>query len=265
MQLYFYMCSQFQGLSDVARLVEIMLGKGMVLTQKSASTTPGGRLGELPYDGEISAFIEHAYQNDEFINAPEIVKSWGPSFSFRTITRLKYQDIKIPRPDYITMHCVGFRFGESYNYISVLINFNIFDAPEHTSPYFEAGTQLLLDLGQEFYQYLKPWYGWVDHTGFDFLSQESIRDRKELDTLYWVNFFGPQYIEKYGADFFLDAPAWKKQKLADGGVYLQMSEFYTKPVGGEAKRKLQEYFSPSGIHLSSIDNPFDEDYREFEY
>jgi len=154
--------------------------------------------------------------------------------------------------------------GGSYNYVSVLMNFGAASTWPDESPYFEEGTQLMLKLGLDMYKYLRPWYGWLDYSQYDFLSREAIRDGKELDTLYWANFYGPQYVEKYGGKFFLESPCWKKEILSDGGVFLQLSERFTRPVSGENKRILQEYFSPNGISLSR-GNPFDEDYQEQEY
>jgi hypothetical protein len=255
------MCSQFQGKSDVSHLMEIVREKGLLLTRDKVSM-PGSGLIQIPYEGEISALLENSFHNHEFINASEIVNSSGPSFYFQAITKIKYQDFNTPKPDNIMFVFGGLMLGQSYNYIDVFTNFRTPEAPEHKSPYFEEATQLLLSLGLEFYQYLKPWYGWMDYDQNKFLSQEAIRDRNELNTLYWANFIGPQYIEKYGANLFLDAPVWKSVRLNDGGLFLQQSENYTHPVSGEEKRKLQEYFSSFGIKLAT-GNPFDEDYQEY--
>jgi len=254
MRFYSYMCSQFQGKSDVSRLMETVREKGLLLTREKVSM-PGRGLVLIPYEGEISAILDNSYRNYEFINASEITNSSGPSFYFEAITKLKYQDFNTPRPDNIMLVCGGLMLGQSYNYVDVFFNFRTPDVPDHKSPYFEAAIQLLLSLSLEFYGYLKPWYGWMDYDQNKFLSQEAIRNRKDLNTLYWANFIGPQYIDKYGADLFLDAPVWKKEKLADGGIFLQQSEFYTKPVSGDEKRKLQEYFSSFGIKLAT-GNPF---------
>jgi hypothetical protein len=260
MRLMLFMCSQFQGKKDVVRLMEIVREKGLLLTRDKVSM-PGRGLVQIPYEGEISALLDNSYRNYEFVNASEIVNSSGPSFYFEAITKLKYQDFNTPKPENIMLVCGGLMLGQSYNSVDVFTNFRTPDAPDHKSPNFELAIQLLLGLSLEFYGYLKPWYGWMDYDQNDFLSQEAIRDRKELNTLHWANFIGPQYVEKFGSNLFLDAPIWKKEKLADGGIFLQQNEFYTKPVSGEEKRKLQEYFLSFGIKLTS-GNPFDEDYQE---
>jgi hypothetical protein len=265
MQLYFYICSNFQGKSDVTHLVEIMCENDLVLAGKHGEG-PNGKLGPIPYQGDIPAYIKNAYHYEKFTKPSELVYSGGPRFHFEAITRLKYPELdNIPRSDYITVTCGGMMLGESYNYVTALIDFRTTpERPDIESPYFEAGAQLMAKLGIELYGYLKPIYGWLDYSPYDFLSGEAVRDRKELDTLYWANFYGPQYIEKYSKSFFLDSPCWKKEKLPDGGIYLQEREFYTKPVSGKKKLKLQEYFSPYRIALASR-NPFDDDNRELEH
>ena len=260
MQLYFYMCSNFNGVKDVQRLVEIMLENDLVLSGRPAKT-PDGKLGINPYEGSVSSFVETVYHDREYKNASEIVNSFGPHFNFQVITKLGYSTYDIPRYDYITVRCVGFMLGQNYNYVSAAINFHTFESPDYESPYFEDGVQLMRKLGMEFYDYLQPWYGWLDYDQHDFLSFEAISERKELDTLYWANFYGPQYIEKYGLNTFQKSPCWKKEELPDGGIYLQLSEYFTKPVSGKEKWELQEYFSPYGVSLS-YGNPFEEEYNE---
>jgi hypothetical protein len=261
MELKLFICENFQEVTNVKHLVEIMQDHNLVLTNEYGKLADG-KLGFMPYQEKISTFVERAYRNKDIVNSLEIVKSSGPRFHFEAITRLKYLEPDIPRFDYITIICGGQMLGETYNNVSLLIDYHIPQLPDFKSPYFEEGTQLMIKLGKEFNEYLRPWYGWLDHSQDDFLSFEAIRDRKELDTLYWVNFYGPSYIEKYGADLFLNSPCWKKETLPDGGVFLQLSEFYTKPVNGEAKRKTQEHFALNGIKLPHSGNPFDKDYQE---
>lgn len=257
MQLNLFMCSEFQEKSDVIRLAEIMLENDLVLALKRGKTTDG-KLGPIPYYGEISEFVEYAYHNEEFIDATEIIFSGGPRFRFEAITRLRYPEPDLPRSDYITVSCTGRMQGRNYNSITTLVNFHTSPvSPDIETPYFEDGAQLILKLGIEFYKYLKPWYGWLDYPPHDYLAREAIRDRKEFNTLYWANLFGPPYIKKFGSRIFLDSPVWKKEELPNGGIYLQLSEYYTKPVAQEEKVKLRDYFSSAGITLYS-GNPFDD-------
>jgi hypothetical protein len=254
MNLYFYMCSNFEGRSVVSDLVKIFQDNGLVLTMEIGKTQDG-KLGHFPYRGEISPFVDHAHLDEEFTNPTDLEYCFGPRIRIETITRLKYPEPDIPRRDYITLTCFGMMLGPNYNYVSTLLNFGTApEAPDTESPFFEAGAQLMSHLGNQLFVYLKPMYGWLDYSPYDFLSGAAIRDRKELDTFYWGNYFGKDYIDKYGSNFLLNTPCWQKEILVDGSIYLQASKFYTKPVQGKQKKMLEEYLKPNRVTLS--ENPF---------
>jgi len=44
--------------------------------------------------------------------------------------------------------------------------------------------------------------------------------REGLPGIYWANFFGPLYVEFFGREKFLSAPAYFKEELPDGGFLL---------------------------------------------
>lgn len=91
----------------------------------------------------------------------------------------------------------------------------LFNRPEHDTEYY---SRLFLDLGRELYAVLRPAFGWLDfcqpsgQTGFD--------DVEHLDIphVYWANYFGPDYVSKFGRDHFVSAPAWAIEPLDDGGI-----------------------------------------------
>jgi hypothetical protein len=255
MELYFYMCSKFQGKSVITDLVKLLQENGLVLTMKRGQTLDG-KLGPVPYAGDVFSFVEHAYRDDQFTNPVDLEFCGGPRFRIETITRLKYPEPDIPRRDYICLTCGGLMLGPNYNYVSTLLSFGTTpEAPETDSPFFEDGAQFTSHLGMKLFEYLEPMYGWLEYPTCDFLSRAAIRDRKELNTFYWGNYFGKEYIDKYGADFFLDSPCWRKEVLSNGSIYLQTSEFYTRPLDGKEKTRLQKYLSPQGIIVYE-DNPF---------
>jgi hypothetical protein len=250
MELYFFMCSNLHGVTNVARLVELLTDNGLILTQDYGKTADG-KMGPIPYQGDISTFVENAYHNDEYITASKISASWGPRFRFGVITRLKYPEPDVPRSDYITMECAGHFLGENYNYVTIFVNFHTHGSPDIDSPYVEDSALILCTLSKILYTYLKPCYGWVDYPHAPFLTGEAIRDRSELDTLYWINYFGPQYVEKYSKEFLMSIPGWKKEELNDGGIFLQLSPQLTENDNEKLGDELKEYFSPLKINYYS--------------
>lgn len=74
-----------------------------------------------------------------------------------------------------------------------------------------------LDFACLYYPTLRPRYGFIDERGENEPSSKSV-ELVELKSILWANFFGPEYVEKYGRDFLLAAPGWKTEELDDGGI-----------------------------------------------
>jgi hypothetical protein len=72
----------------------------------------------------------------------------------------------------------------------------------------------LWEFGRLIYPDLRPDYSTLDSLGDGWTNVHNL----ELKYLFWRNVFGPRYVERYGRDFFLNAPGWKVEELADGGI-----------------------------------------------
>jgi hypothetical protein len=82
-----------------------------------------------------------------------------------------------------------------------------------------------LKLGEELYVHLRVPFGSVDQMGARRPNAKIIQNQ-ELPYLFWAMFFGPTYIQKYGRDFFMAAPVWKKQPMSDGGLLIVVTKNY---------------------------------------
>ena len=86
-------------------------------------------------------------------------------------------------------------------------------------------------------------YGYFDLTGDDKLSEKSIKSN-QIKKIFWANFYGRPYIEKYGKEFLLGAPGGKKKELPDGTIeYILTESLFTRPDPGMEK-EIKEYFAP---------------------
>ncbi len=65
-------------------------------------------------------------------------------------------------------------------------------------------------------------------------------DKLELKYLYWRNIFGPSYVERYGRDFFLNAPGWKVEELSDGGVEYAPEQSFLQWTAGSPTIQLEK-------------------------
>jgi hypothetical protein len=75
------------------------------------------------------------------------------------------------------------------------------------------------------YPHLRPKYGWIDEPSGNLPSAKSIAATRR-EYIFWANFFGPEYVERYGRDFLLNAPGWKVEQLDDGGILYVATESY---------------------------------------
>ena len=83
-------------------------------------------------------------------------------------------------------------------------------------------SRFFLDIGKDLYKIVSPSFGWID---FDYGLRTTYEDIEslELPTLYWANFFGPEYVSKIGREKIISAPAWVIEKLSNGGLLYVLS------------------------------------------
>lgn len=93
------------------------------------------------------------------------------------------------------------------------------------------------------YQETKSVIGAVGHFDDKWFLNKNL-NKLELVSLGWANYFGPEYVNKYGKDFFMSAPGYKKQELPDGGIlYLVSKDFITTDIkDAPTKEVVTNYF-----------------------
>jgi hypothetical protein len=65
-----------------------------------------------------------------------------------------------------------------------------------------------------------------------------------LPWLFWANFYGPAAVERWGRDFLLGAPGWKKDELPGGIIEYVLTPEPHAPVDPELAKEIQSYFAP---------------------
>lgn len=114
-----------------------------------------------------------------------------------------------------------------------------------------------LAFGKLYYPHFHPRLGFIDELGSSDALARMVK-KTELKNVFWANFFGPAYVEKYGRKFLLGAPGWKKEELDDGGVLYVVTENYydwwTKPP-----KEVQDYFRTQvpGVKLYRAKSSYD--------
>jgi len=87
--------------------------------------------------------------------------------------------------------------------------------------------------------------------------------RRHLPGIYWANFFGPRYVEFFGEDRMMSAPAHEVRWLGDAGILLLVSESpfdYDDPDVKATEQAVVEHLGPEAFFFKS--DPDDKTYRQ---
>lgn len=87
--------------------------------------------------------------------------------------------------------------------------------------------------------------------------------RKHLPGIYWANFFGPRYVDFFGEDRLLAAPAHKVEWLGEAGILLLVSESpfeYDDPEVKATEQAVVEHLGPEAFFFKSDSK--DKEYRQ---
>jgi len=123
-------------------------------------------------------------------------------------------------------------------YLMLMVDANYIDNRDN-----EEHAQALLKLAFNLYSILQPVFCWVDGAGYDTPNEKEIATFN-LRKLMWANFYGPEYVDKYGREFLLNAPGWKKEELNDGGIAYIISPSYLRKTELVSAGKISQYFRP---------------------
>jgi hypothetical protein len=85
----------------------------------------------------------------------------------------------------------------------------------------------LLAFGRLLYPDLHPIYGWIDEPSGNIPETSEIAST-QLRYIFWANFWGPAYVERYGRDFLRGAPGWRVEDLEDGGILYVTTASYVE-------------------------------------
>lgn len=82
----------------------------------------------------------------------------------------------------------------------------------------------LLDMFKSTYEHWHAFYGYQWYQGEEEEGvqpdRETVLETQEIHHVYTINLLGPEIVEKLSRERVMDAPAWRNEPLADGGVLL---------------------------------------------
>ena len=119
----------------------------------------------------------------------------------------------------------------------------------------EYYAQLMLRLGKALYAILHPVFGSIDFCSNR--TREKDVQALKIPHIYWANFFGPEYVEKYGKEYFLNAPGWLHEELDDGGILYVLAPVMARRVKGYKAlvEEVKAYFGVESVRCEKKRGP----------
>ena len=109
------------------------------------------------------------------------------------------------------------------NYVKMTLGGWIVATPQEHEPYKEAYAQLLSEVSLKLYPSVRAEYGFIGAAYTDRRPLDHYRfvRKRQIPTLNWIDFFGPEYVAHYGRDVLAGIPGWRVEDLPDGGLMYQ--------------------------------------------
>lgn len=111
----------------------------------------------------------------------------------------------------------------------------------------ELHAERLLEVSMVLYDLIRPAFGWIERCHPSGYTNWSDTNNLLLPHIYWANFFGPEYVNKFGREFLLKAPGWKSEQLVDGGILYVLSPSLAGTGPKALVEEVKNYF-----HIDSV-------------
>ena len=107
----------------------------------------------------------------------------------------------------------------------------------------------------ELIQKLNPFYAKIDDVDNCVGLMDKAREKhfvpNKIQCIYWGNYFGKQYCDKFKEDYIANIPAYSVKKIGDG-VFFTLSESifdFNSPETKAMRRKLKKYLSARRLFI----------------
>lgn len=86
-------------------------------------------------------------------------------------------------------------------------------------------------------------------------SEENILNLKVEPYVFWLNFYGPELVKKFGKEKLLSMPAYRVEELDDGILFLEspLPPFYIRKYRRETCKKIRDHFGWKVYDLDVFD------------
>lgn len=239
--IHFYKCLGCNEKNDFGTLLKILLSHNFVLVRRDFQGRSGPPL--VYRYTSVEQYLDEIYKEIELIDGSEmpIEDRRGPFY----VSGTGLMEGGLPAEDVFL----------SFSFKTYGKQFNMFSGScITTEDKFDAHSEFLRNLCLELYEVLRPSFGHVDYAFLGGGDQFEKPYDYKTQSFYWTTFFGPEFIKKYGKEYFERSPVWRKQTLPDGGMLLQMDNKLRPPKEYIAMEEVKEYFLPIGVEYVTWPN-----------
>jgi hypothetical protein len=148
----------------------------------------------------------------------------------------------------LDLHLGAEEYGEEYNAVTLsctLMGKSIILEGPSQIPRAEEMASLLDRISRPLIRRLAPAYALITDNHYNETRGREILEA-QLKFIHWFDYFGAPYIDRYGKELFLDAPAWKKETLESKGVLMILGPKLTATADGVSRQEVQAHFRSIG-------------------
>jgi len=128
----------------------------------------------------------------------------------------RIQHTQTPLCATVSLYWDTYQYAQAVSYQTRLFRTDQEDAVKYS--------RVFLGLGKCLFDTLAPDFGWCDFSEPSGSTWFDDVDSLEFPYVYWANFLGARYVEKYGRKYLTDCPGTETQDLRHNGVLLVLAE-----------------------------------------
>ena len=169
-------------------------------------------------------FLGYDYESTKYINFSEILHKYpeDPRYNLR----YKMEDFGITNP-----------IGKKYLISRI-------DGESSDSEIIIKGTNEFCKIIQDIS------FSYIDNEGDSPSKFEDIISKKEIKWLFKYNYFGKDFIEKFGKDFFVNMPCVNQEFISDHIIRIDLCKDLFSPVDKALMKEVSEYLNSFSIKVN---------------
>jgi hypothetical protein len=263
LQLTAYDCLGWSGLEGISDTLSMLTDGFRLMPLEHKEREVSGQMGRgLMGDRQFSDHLRDniAKTREIFKKSPSKLGVTGKLFLNFRVGILRGTADFLPTREDATINLQATEFENGSN--GLALSFSLAQPLESVNSSTKTITNAVMDMYRDICVELgsiaQPSYSWVDMDHRDSPPKPSTNDIRsmKLITMYWINYFGPSFLKRYGKDLFLDAPGWLKDERPEGAVLVQLGPRFASRVDAAEPGAVKVHFKTLGVTHVAWPNVF---------